>query len=97
MSEYQWALNNGDIVSADYNRAKDSLSNEQVLAELEAAFQQFGHVAHCAPVSDQLSEVYSITFDKDSMGSILVYAKGTTPGGRSNLKDEQRIDRKSVV
>ncbi len=95
MSEYQWALNNGDIVSADYNRAKDSLSNEQVLAELEAAFQQFGHVAHCAPVSDQLSEVYSITFDKDSMGSILVYAKGTTPGGRSNLKDEQRIQQKS--
>lgn len=41
MPEYQWALSNGDIVSADYNRANDSLSNEQVLAELQTAFQQF--------------------------------------------------------
>ena len=43
MPEYKWALGNGDIVSADYNRTNDSLSNEQVLAELQSAFQQFGH------------------------------------------------------
>ena len=47
MPEYQWALSNGDIVSADYNRANDSLSNEQVLAELQSAFEQFGHSVHC--------------------------------------------------
>lgn len=55
MPEYQWALSNGDIVSADYNRANDSFSNEQVLAELQSAFEQFGHSVHCEPVSDQLS------------------------------------------
>lgn len=38
MPEYKWALGNGDIVSADYNRTDDSLSNEQVLAELAICF-----------------------------------------------------------
>lgn len=95
MPEYQWALSNGDIVSADYNRAKDSLSNEQVLAELQTAFQQFGHSVHCEPVSDQLSEVYTISFDDASQRNITVCAKGTTPGGRSNLNDEQRTQQKS--
>ena len=95
MPEYKWALGNGDIVSADYNRTDDSLSNEQVLAELQSAFQQFGHSVHCEPVSDQLPEVYTITFDDATLGRITVCAKGTTPGGRSNLNDEQRTQQKS--
>ena len=49
MPEYQWALGNGDIVSSDYNRSTDSLSSEQVLAELLSAFQQFGHSATKEP------------------------------------------------
>ena len=95
MSEYLWALGNGDIVSSDYNRAVDSLSNEQVLAELQAAFQQFGHSILCEPISDQLSEVYSLTFNDASTPKIIICAKGTTPGGRSNLNDEQRTQQKS--
>lgn len=95
MSEYKWALGNGDIVSADYNRTDDSLSNEQVLAELQSAFQQFGHSVHCEPVSDQLSEVYTITFDDATLERITICAKGTTPGGRANLNDEQRTQQKS--
>ncbi len=95
MPEYQWALSNGDIVSADYNRANDSLSNEQVLAELQSAFEQFGHSVHCEPVSDQLSEVYTISFEDASQSNITICAKGTTPGGRSNLNDEQRTQQKS--
>lgn len=95
MPEYQWALSNGDIVSADYNRANDSLSNEQVLAELQSAFEQFGHSVHCEPVSDQLSEVYTISFKDASQSNITICAKGTTPGGRSNLNDEQRTQQKS--
>lgn len=95
MPEYQWALSNGDIVSADYNRANDSLSNEQVLAELQSAFEQFGHSVHCEPVNDQLSEVYTISFEDASQSNITICAKGTTPGGRSNLNDEQRTQQKS--
>lgn len=95
MPEYQWALGNGDIVSSDYNRSKDSLTSEQVLAELQSAFQQFGHSATCEPVSDQLSEVYVVTFEDPALDSITICAKGTTPGGRSNLNDEQRTQQKS--
>lgn len=95
MPEYKWALGNGDIVSADYNRTDDSLSNEQVLAELQSAFQQFGHSVHCEPVSDQLPEVYTITFDDATLERITICAKGTTPGGRANLNDEQRTQQKS--
>lgn len=95
MPEYKWALGNGDIVSSDYSRTDDSLSNEQVLVELQSAFQQFGHSVHCEPVSDQLPEVYTITFDDATLGRITICAKGTTPGGRSNLNDEQRTQQKS--
>ncbi len=95
MPEYQWALSDGEIISADYNRAKDSLSNEQVLAELQSAFQQFGHSCCCEPVNDQLNEVYSVIIDNDPNNSITICAKGTTPGGRSNLNDEQRAQQKS--
>lgn len=95
MLEYQWALGNGEIVSANYNRAIDSLSNEQVLVELKSAFEQFGHSVQCQAVSEQLSEVYTITFDDSSLEKITICAKGTTPGGRSNLNDEQRTQQKS--
>lgn len=95
MPEYQWALGNGDIVSEDYNRSKDSLTADQVLAELQSAFQQFGHVVHCEPISDQLSEVYKVIIGEDDSEIITICAKGTTPGGRSNLNDEQRTQQKS--
>ena len=95
MPEYQWALGNGEIISADYNRAEDSLPSTQVLAALQSAFQQFGHIVHCAPVSEQLPEVYMVSFEDASEKSITICAKGTTPGGRSNLNDEQRTQQKS--
>ena len=95
MPEYQWALGNGEIISADYNRTEDSLSSTQVLAALQSAFQQFGHIVHCAPVSELLPEVYTVSFEDASERSITICAKGTTPGGRSNLNDEQRTQQKS--
>lgn len=95
MSEYQWALGNGEIVTADYNRANDHVSNNQVFEELLNAFQQFGHSVTCEVVSNQLSEVYTISFEDSSYERITVCAKGTTPGGRSNLNDEQRTQQKS--
>ena len=95
MSEYQWALGNGEIVTANYNRSIDSLSSDQVQDELLSAFQQFGHTVNCEPVSKNLSEVYRITFDDEEQKDIIICAKGMTPGGRANLKNEQRIQQKS--
>lgn len=95
MPEYQWALGNGEIVTADYNRANDSLLGEQVRTEILSAFQQFGHIVRCEPVSDNLSEVYTISFEDKTYEDITICAKGTTPGGRANLNDEQRTQQKS--
>lgn len=92
---YLWAMANGEILEAEYNRTTDSLNNEQVRNELLNAFQQFGHTATCEPVSDEMGEVYSVVLDGAVDAPIYVCAKGTTPGGRSNLNDEQRIQQKS--
>lgn len=95
MPEYQWALENGEIISADYNRATDSLSGEQVRNELLSAFQQFGHRASCEPIGAAMSEVYAVTIEGETPNSAIVCAKGTTPGGRASLNDEQRVQQKS--
>lgn len=95
MAEYLWACGNGKIISANYDRGQDTLSNEQVLQELKLAFQQFGHLVECQSISNQLSEVYRITFINENIKDIIVCAKGTTPGGRKNLNDEQRTQQKS--
>lgn len=95
MAEYQWALGDGTIVSADYDRAKDCLSPEQVKAELLTALEQFGHTVKCDNASDQLSEVYLISLGEEPAEKFIVCTKNTTPGGRSNLNDEQRIQLKS--
>ena len=93
MPEYKWALGNGEIVSADYNRANDTISNDQVKQELLESFLQFGHEVTCETVSDQLLEVYKVSIAGQQ--DITICAKGTTPGGRANLNDEQRTQQKS--
>lgn len=92
---YLWASGDGRIVEAEYNRASDSLDNEQVKNELLSAFRQFGHTATCEPVGAELNEVYAVTLDGAADSPIYVCAKGTTPGGRSVLANEQRIQQKS--
>lgn len=95
MPKYQWACGNGEIVEADYDRSSDTLDNYQVKAELQTAFSQYGHEISCQEVSDDLKEVFSILFENGYGEPIVVCAKGTTPGGRANLNDEQRIQQKS--
>lgn len=90
MAEYQWATGNGDIIQAEYDSAVDSLDSEEVLGELETVFNQFGHHATCVR-NDEFSDVYKVVFDNNQENSLLICAKATTPGGRSTLKNEQRI------
>ncbi len=92
---YLWAMADGQILEAPYDRNTDSLNNEQVKSELLNAFQQFGHSATCERVNAEMGEVYSVVLDGESDDPIYVCAKGTTPGGRSDLNDEQRIQQKS--
>ncbi|GGL60258.1 AAA family ATPase [Sporolactobacillus putidus] len=95
MPEYQWAINNGEIVTADYDRSM-SLNAEQVKSELKNAFDSLGNSVEITPVSEEMSEVYKIVIPViDGSTEVYVSAKGTTPGGRNNLMDEQRIQQKA--
>ena len=92
---YLWATSSGEIIEAQYNKDTDTLKNDQVKQILLDAFSQFGHSATCEPVNYEYGEVYAVVLDGDTANTIYVCAKGTTPGGRSNLNDEQRVQQKS--
>lgn len=96
MPTYQWAINNGEIRMADYTRDM-TLSTEQLEKELKDALGQFGASVSIAPISDQLKEVYRVQYSNVGEDGRVFYTsiKGTTPGGRDNLKNEQRIQQKA--
>ncbi|MCM1064648.1 MAG: AAA family ATPase [Eubacterium sp.] len=95
MSEYQWAVGKGRLVTADYNRSM-ALSADQVENELRTAIDDLFDGADVSPVNNELREVYRIVIPRGNGDQIFyVCLKGTTPGGRSNLQDEQRIQQKA--
>lgn len=95
MPEYQFADKGGKIVSVEYDK-NNYFSAEQVLASLDSAFNKFPFPAYIEQVTDY-DDVFHVTFPEgnDGIGDVFIYAKGTTPGGRSGLKDEQRIQPKA--
>ncbi len=95
MPKYQWASGRGEIIESDYNRATDTLDNNQVKSELQTAFSQYNHQISCQEANDDIKEVFVISFEDGYSDPLFVCAKGTTPGGRSNLNDEQRTQQKS--
>lgn len=95
MPDYQWAVGKGRIVLADYDRSM-ALNAEQVEGELRAAINNLFDGANVSPVNDEYKEVYKITIPREDENQIFfVCLKGTTPGGRSNLQNEQRIQQKA--
>lgn len=95
MPEYQFADKGGKIVSVEYDK-NNYFSAEQVLASLDSAFNRFPFPAYIEQVIDY-DDVFHVTFPEgnDGIGDVFICAKGTTPGGRSGLKDEQRIQPKA--
>ena len=95
MPEYQFADKGGKIVSVEYDK-NNYFSAEQVLASLDSAFNKFPFPAYIEQVTDY-DDVFHVTFPEgnDGIGDVFICAKGTTPGGRSGLKDEQRIQPKA--
>ena len=82
MPEYQWAVRNGEIITADYDRSM-ALNGDQVKTEIKNAFESLGNTVNIESVSEELSEVYKVSITRN--GKILevyVCAKGTTPGGK---------------
>lgn len=95
MPDYQWAVGKGKLVTADYDRSM-ALNAEQVETELRTAINNFFDGADVSPVNDEFKEVYKIVIPRDEENqTFFVCLKGTTPGGRSNLQNEQRIQQKA--
>lgn len=95
MPDYQWAVGKGKIITADYDRSM-SLNADQVENEIRNAFSNLFDGVNVAPVSDDYKEVYKVEIPREEETQIVyVCAKGTTPGGRSNLQNEQRIQQKA--
>lgn len=95
MPEYQFADKGGKIVSVEYDK-NNNFSAEQVLESLDSAFNKFPFPAYVEQVTGY-DDVFHATFPEgnDGIGDVFICAKGTTPGGRSGLKDEQRIQPKA--
>ena len=95
MPDYQWAVGKGRIETADYDRSM-ALNAEQVESELRTAINNLFDGADVSPVSAEYKEVYKIIIPRDEESlTFFVCLKGTTPGGRSNLQNEQRIQQKA--
>lgn len=94
MPEYQFANRDGSIVTEDYDHST-YFSADQVLQSLKAAFQLFPLHTEISQV-ENMDDVFHVIFpDDDNQEEIFICGKGTTPGGRQGLKDEQRIQPKA--
>jgi MoxR-like ATPase len=95
MPEYQFADKGGKIISVEYDK-NNYFSADQVLSSLESVFSKFPFPAYVEQV-EEYDDVFHVTFPEgnDGIGDVFICAKGTTPGGRSGLKDEQRIQPKA--
>lgn len=95
MPDYQWAVGKGRIVTADYDRSM-ALTADQVENEIRRAFSNLFDGVIAEPVSNDYKEVYRVVIPREEgTQTVYVCAKGTTPGGRSNLQNEQRIQQKA--
>lgn len=94
MPEYQFANGDGSIITEDHDRSTN-ISAEQVLQSLKSAFRLFPFRTEISQVNNH-DDVFHVTFPENKeLDEVFICGKGTTPGGRSGLKDEQRIQPKA--
>lgn len=93
MPEYQFANSKGEIIIEDYDKSA-YFSAEQVLQSLRRAFSLFPYETQLAQV-DGYEDVFCVEYPNGEFEPIYICGKGTTPGGRQGLKDEQRIQPKA--
>ena len=95
MSNYQWAVEKGRVIEEDYD-SKNNLDRDGIINEIRNAFLCVSNSVTVHPVSDDNKDVYEVEYSKEGeKHKVYICAKVTTPGGRSNLKNEQRIQVKA--
>ena len=93
MSEYQFADKDGNVIEVEYDK-KGYPSAEEVLRMLKYSFALFPYKTTVEQV-EGYEDCYRVSYEDEDKQDIYICAKGTTPGGRSGLKDEQRIQPKA--
>ncbi len=93
MPEYQFANSKGEIITEDYNKSA-SFTAEQVKQSLINAFSLFPYQTQVEQI-DGYEDVFCVEYPNGEFEPIYICGKGTTPGGRQELKDEQRIQPKA--
>lgn len=93
MPQYHFANSSGNIIDEDYN-GSSALTGEEVFSAIKAAFSLFPHKVEIELVNNW-EDVYRVHFEDNEYEDIYFCAKGTTPGGREGLKNEQRIQPKA--
>lgn len=93
MPEYQFANSKGEINTEDYNKSV-SFTAEQVMQSLRNAFSLFPYQTRLKQI-DGYEDVFCVEYPNGEFEPIYICGKGTTPGGRQELKDEQRIQPKA--
>ena len=91
MAEYKFADRNGEIVSENYVQVPNS-SPEKILESLKIALALFPY-DYSIEIIEDMRDVFHIT--SSVLGDIYICGKAVTPGGRSGLNDEQRIQPKA--
>ena len=94
MPEYQFANSKGEIITEDYDRPAN-FSAEQVLQSLNHAFSLFPYETQIIQV-EGYEDVFCVEYPNGEFESVYICGKGTTPGGRQGLlNNEQRIQPKA--
>ncbi|WP_252247834.1 AAA family ATPase [Clostridium sp. ZS6] len=88
--------NKGEIKKIEYDEQKDKLTSEEVKTILIDSLTKYNINIKCEKISEEIENIYTVTFPQDNeRKEIIVCVREMTPGGRSNLKNEQRIQPQS--
>ena len=89
MPQYQYADVNGQIVVEENTRT--ALTPDRVEYYIRNAFELFPYQFDIEQVENNPDVFHVIIHDVEGLDELYICAKGSTPGGRNNLMDEQRI------
>lgn len=84
------------VEEVDYDERMDRLSSEQVKSIMLDSLNSYNSGVIYENANESIDNVYVIKFPNDSTREeIIICIREMTPGGRQNLKDEQRIQPQS--
>lgn len=96
MSNYDWILPDGSIESSDKNRSYYELKEDQLEEILSDKLNIYNNVVTLNKIEDNLYLATINNIHADNV-EVVICVKGITPGGRSHLTDEFRIQQKPVI